>query len=61
MRSDTLVASLVDSSTDFGSDARRREIAERGLARAHDDYLRQWKQRMSAALRVSPVYGQYTR
>ncbi len=61
MRNDTLVASLIDSSTDFGIAARVREIGDRGYARAYDDWERSWKQRMKAALAVSPVSGQYTR
>jgi hypothetical protein len=61
MRNDTLVASMIDSATDFGSDERRQALAERGLARAHDDYIRGWKQRLAAALRVSPVSAPYVR
>ncbi len=57
-KSDTLVAYILDH---VPYNERLDEIKARGLACAHDEYVRQWKQRMSAALRVSPVYGQYTR
>jgi hypothetical protein len=61
MRNETLVASMIDSATDFGSDERRQALAERGLARAHDDYIRGWKQRLAAAMRQSPVYRPHVR
>lgn len=61
MRNDTLVASLINSGTDFGTDQRRQEIYERGLIRQHDEYIKDWKARMRAALQVSPMMGAYGR
>lgn len=68
MRNDTLVASLIDSDTTLvlpgapGTVSQtRREIAARNLTRAHDAYLMNWRARMRAALRVSPMTGDYVR
>lgn len=68
MRSASLVASLIDSDailTHPGAwgtvSETRREITARNLARAHDEYLRDWRARMRAALRVSPMTGDYVR
>jgi len=56
--SDTLVAHILDLPP---YNLSQSEIKARGLARAHDEYVKAWQQRMKAALRQSPVSGTYVR
>lgn len=56
--SDTLVDHILDLPP---YNLSHSEIKARGLARAHDEYVKSWRQRMKAALRQSPVSGLYVR
>lgn len=54
-----LVASILNLSHDM--DRSRSDLIDRGLARAHDEYLKDWRKRLKDAFRASPMAGVYLR
>lgn len=56
---ETLVASILNLSHDM--ERSRSDLIDRGLARAHDEYLKDWRKRLKDAFRASPMAGVYLR